>query len=92
MATMRDYLTWPDLIPEERRFSHIYKGNKELIDHIFVSEDMIPGQPRRMPMVDSEVFINPLPSLLTTRQNGEVSSARIMLPLPLHLNFEAETA
>jgi endonuclease/exonuclease/phosphatase family metal-dependent hydrolase len=51
------------LIPEERRFSRIYQGNKELIDHIFVSQEMLPGQPRRKPKVDSGVIANPLPSI-----------------------------
>ncbi|MDD5320716.1 MAG: endonuclease/exonuclease/phosphatase family protein [Methylococcales bacterium] len=51
------------LIPEERRFSRIYQGNKELIDHIFVSEEMLPGQPRRKPKVDSGVIANPIPSI-----------------------------
>lgn len=51
------------LIPEERRFSRIYQGNKELIDHIFVSEEMLPGQPRSLPKVDSGVIINPISSI-----------------------------
>jgi endonuclease/exonuclease/phosphatase family metal-dependent hydrolase len=51
------------LIPEGRRFSRIYQGNKELIDHIFVSEEMLTGQPRRTPKVDSGVIANPIPSI-----------------------------
>jgi endonuclease/exonuclease/phosphatase family metal-dependent hydrolase len=64
------------LIPEDRRFSRIYKGNKELIDHIFVSEEMLPGQPRHMPMVDSGIFINPLPSITDnpSERQGQLGS------------------
>jgi endonuclease/exonuclease/phosphatase family metal-dependent hydrolase len=51
------------LIPEERRFSRIYQGNKELIDHIFVSQEMLPGQPRRRPQVNSGAPANPIPSI-----------------------------
>ncbi|MGH2414993.1 MAG: endonuclease/exonuclease/phosphatase family protein [Microcystaceae cyanobacterium] len=43
------------LIPEPRRFSRIYRGSKELIDHILVSQELLPGQPRRLPVVDSHV-------------------------------------
>lgn len=41
------------LIPEARRYSRIYQGNKELIDHIFVSEELLTGSPRQLPTVDS---------------------------------------
>ncbi|MDD5461574.1 MAG: endonuclease/exonuclease/phosphatase family protein [Methylococcales bacterium] len=51
------------LIPEERRYSRIYQGNKELIDHIFASQELFPGQPRRKPRVDSGVILNPMPSI-----------------------------
>jgi endonuclease/exonuclease/phosphatase family metal-dependent hydrolase len=52
------------LIREEHRYSRIYQNNKELIDHIFVSQELFPGKPRRLPEVDSHVdFANPLPSL-----------------------------
>lgn len=51
------------LIPEERRFSRIYQGTKELIDHILVSEEMLPGQSRRKPKVDSGVIANPISSI-----------------------------
>ena len=40
-------------IDEKRRYSRIYRGNQELIDHIFVSERLLPGLPRRLPIVDS---------------------------------------
>jgi endonuclease/exonuclease/phosphatase family metal-dependent hydrolase len=52
------------LIPLERRFSRINQGNKELIDHIFVSQELLPGQPRHVPTVDSHVDIfGSLPSV-----------------------------
>lgn len=52
------------LIAEQRRYSRIYQNNKELIDHIFVSQELLPGEPRKLPDVDSHIdFMNPLPSL-----------------------------
>lgn len=52
------------LICDERRYSRIHQNNKELIDHIFVSQELLPGQPRRLPEVDSHVdFTNALPSV-----------------------------
>lgn len=64
------------LIPEERRYSRIYQGNRELIDHIFVSEEMLPGQPRRKPKVESGVITVPLPSISDRppERRGELSS------------------
>lgn len=43
------------LIPEGRRFSRVYRGEGELIDHILVSGGLLPGRPRRVPAVDSHV-------------------------------------
>lgn len=52
------------LIPEARRYSRIYQGNKELIDHIFVSQELLPGSPRKLPTVDSHLESNAaLPSI-----------------------------
>ncbi|MGA7954040.1 MAG: endonuclease/exonuclease/phosphatase family protein [Gloeobacterales cyanobacterium] len=52
------------LIPLERRFSRINQGNKELIDHILVSQELLPGLPHQVPTVDSHVDIfGPLPSV-----------------------------
>lgn len=52
------------LISQERRFSRRFKGNGELIDHILVSEELLPGQPRRVPAVDSHVdVVGSIPSL-----------------------------
>jgi|SRR5215216_439128 len=50
------------LIPANRRYSRIHNGNKELIDHILVSQELLPGHPRRVPGVDSYVDDN-LPSV-----------------------------
>jgi endonuclease/exonuclease/phosphatase family metal-dependent hydrolase len=48
------------LIPEARRFSRVYKSSGELIDHIFASEELFPGRPRKLPQVDSHVdLVNP---------------------------------
>jgi len=65
------------LIPEERRYSRIYQGNKELIDHILVSAEWLPGNPRQLPAVDSGSAINPLPSITDNpneRRRGELGS------------------
>ena len=52
------------LIMPERRFSRVFKGNGELIDHIFVSEALLPGQPRTVPIVDSHIdIIGAIPSI-----------------------------
>jgi endonuclease/exonuclease/phosphatase family metal-dependent hydrolase len=52
------------LIPEERRYSRIFQNNKELIDHIFVSQELVPGKPRKTPKVDSYIdMMNALPSV-----------------------------
>jgi endonuclease/exonuclease/phosphatase family metal-dependent hydrolase len=64
------------LIPEERRYSRIYQGNKELIDHIFVSAELLPGSPRRLPVADSGIAINPVPSVTDNpnERRGELGS------------------
>jgi predicted extracellular nuclease len=52
------------LIDEKRRYSRMYQGNPELIDHIFVSEELLPGSPRKLPVVDSYIeAIDSLPSI-----------------------------
>lgn len=52
------------LIPESRRYSRMYQGSKELIDHIFVSEELLPGSPRKLPTVDSFLEVSTaLPSV-----------------------------
>ncbi|MEO1403494.1 MAG: endonuclease/exonuclease/phosphatase family protein [Cyanobacteria bacterium J06635_1] len=52
------------LIPIERRYSRIYRGNQELIDHIFVSQEMLSGKSRQWPKVDSHTDLaDTLPSI-----------------------------
>jgi endonuclease/exonuclease/phosphatase family metal-dependent hydrolase len=52
------------LIPMDRRYSRTYRGNNELIDHILISEDLLPGEPHRVPLADSHVdLFGDLPSI-----------------------------
>jgi endonuclease/exonuclease/phosphatase family metal-dependent hydrolase len=56
------------LIPPERRYSRINEGVKELIDQIFVSEELVPldktGKTRIVPVVDARADLqNGLPSV-----------------------------
>ena len=55
------------LIPEERRYSRIHHGRKELLDQIFASEEMFPRNAegyRVLPVVDSLVdYVEKLPSI-----------------------------
>jgi endonuclease/exonuclease/phosphatase family metal-dependent hydrolase len=65
------------LIPEARRYSRINQGNKELIDHIFISQELLPGKPRKVPTVDSHVDIfGALPSVTSNPgvRRGEPAS------------------
>lgn len=58
------------LIKEERRYSRIYRGKKELIDHILVSQELLPGNPRKLPVVDSYVS-NPDVPMVSVTDNPE---------------------
>ncbi|MEN8444910.1 MAG: endonuclease/exonuclease/phosphatase family protein [Cyanobacteria bacterium J06555_13] len=54
------------LIPEERRFSRVYRGKGELLDQVLASVELFPtdGKTRRLPKVDSYVdFADQLPSI-----------------------------
>ncbi len=52
------------LIPETQRYSRVYRGQGELIDHILVSEELLPGSSRAWPLVDSHVdILDGLPSV-----------------------------
>lgn len=56
------------LIPLERRFSRVFQGKGELIDHILVSQELLPfsaaGGKRRLPIVDSHIdALGALPSI-----------------------------
>ncbi|MGI9336867.1 MAG: endonuclease/exonuclease/phosphatase family protein [Gammaproteobacteria bacterium] len=54
------------LIAQKRRFSRVFRRIPELIDHIAVSEELVPGKPRRLPVVDSHIdALGPLPSIGT---------------------------
>lgn len=52
------------LIPPERRFSRVFRGSGELIDHILVSKELLPGNPSQTPVVDSHIdALGSLPSI-----------------------------
>jgi endonuclease/exonuclease/phosphatase family metal-dependent hydrolase len=73
------------LIPEARRYSRKYQGREELIDHIFVSQELLPGSPRQLPTVDSYP-IESLPSINDnpTLRHGQAGSDH----LPIVATFE----
>jgi endonuclease/exonuclease/phosphatase family metal-dependent hydrolase len=50
-------------IPIDRRYSRIYQGSPELIDHILVSKELLPGSPVQKPNVDSYHATDALPSI-----------------------------
>ncbi len=64
------------LIPERHRYSRLHEGQPELIDHILVSEEMLPGRPRRLPVVDTGVELVLVPSIGNnpTKRLGEPGS------------------
>jgi predicted extracellular nuclease len=65
-------------ISEERRYSRIYEGRKELIDHIFASVEFFPDR-HVLPVVDSKVdFKQVLPSI------GNDPGLRASSPYPDH--------
>jgi endonuclease/exonuclease/phosphatase family metal-dependent hydrolase len=74
-----------NLIPEEKRFSRIYNGRKELIDHILVSQELLPGQPRKLPVLDSLVN-NSLPSISDDPRGTQ--GERISDHAPITATFE----
>lgn len=43
------------LIPPERRFSRVFRGSGELIDHILVSKELLPENTLQTPIVDSHI-------------------------------------
>ena len=52
------------LIPDTRQYSRIYAGKGELIDHIFVSQELLTEREQNLPVVDSHIDIfNGLPSI-----------------------------
>ena len=50
-------------LPKRRRFSRIQNKTPELIDHILVSEKLLPGKPRRLPRVNIFLVKDGLPSV-----------------------------
>ncbi len=64
------------LIPQNHRYSRINEGQPELIDHMMVSEELLPGRPRRVPVVDTGVELVPIPSIgdNPTKRLGEPGS------------------
>lgn len=69
-------------IAEDRRYSRVFQGRRELIDHIFVSDRLLPRQDdgkRRLPEVDSLVDLEEhgLPSITEARP---AASAHSVLP------------
>jgi endonuclease/exonuclease/phosphatase family metal-dependent hydrolase len=57
------------LISEARRYSRVYRDKGELIDHIFASQEFFPGQPRRLPEVDSHVNFTDVAESITENFN-----------------------
>lgn len=52
------------LIDKDRQYSRIYAGKGELIDHIFVSQELLAKRLQNLPAVDSHIDIfNGLPSI-----------------------------
>jgi endonuclease/exonuclease/phosphatase family metal-dependent hydrolase len=55
------------VIPQDRRFSRVERGRRELLDQIFASEEFFPFEQdnrRRLPEVDSHIdFVDQLPSV-----------------------------
>ena len=65
------------LIPEGRRYSRVFRDKGELIDHIFASQEFFPGQPRRLPDVDSHVGFSNVADSITenyTERRGKPGS------------------
>lgn len=80
------------LIPEERRYSRIYRSNRELIDHILVSDELLPGEPRALPQADSHVnILGGLPSItnLPSQRRSEPQSDHAPVSATFELNNSA---
>jgi endonuclease/exonuclease/phosphatase family metal-dependent hydrolase len=76
------------LIAAERRFSRVNQGSPELIDHIFVSQELLPGKPRRLPVVDSHVdAFGALPSVDNNPANRRGKPASDHAPVTATFEF-----
>jgi endonuclease/exonuclease/phosphatase family metal-dependent hydrolase len=65
------------LIDEKRRFSRVFRDSGELIDHIFVSKELLPEDPPKTPVVDSHIdALGSLPSIteLPSERRGKSGS------------------
>jgi predicted extracellular nuclease len=79
-----------ELIPEERRYSRVFQGKGELIDHILASKDLIPGEPPQKPQVDAyHPEASSLPSI--TNNPGDRAGQASKFPsdhAPITASFE----
>jgi endonuclease/exonuclease/phosphatase family metal-dependent hydrolase len=77
------------LIPVDRRYSRIYQGSKELIDHILVSKELLPGTPVTLPQVDSYHETVPLPSIgdMPTVRSGKQTFPSDHAPISATFEF-----
>lgn len=57
-------------VPKNRQYSRIHDGKGELIDHIFVSQELLAEREQNLPVVDSHIDIfNGLPSIDENPEN-----------------------
>jgi endonuclease/exonuclease/phosphatase family metal-dependent hydrolase len=79
-----------ELIAEERRYSRVYQGKGELIDHILVSKELLPGEPPQIPQVDAyHPEVANLPSI--TDNPGDRAGQKVDFPsdhAPIIAHFE----
>lgn len=76
------------LIDPKRRYSRIFKGNGELIDHILVSEELLPGLPRQTPKVDSHVdAVGSIPSVSDDPNERRGRPGSDHAPITAHFNL-----
>ena len=73
------------LIDPQRRYSRIYRQNKELIDHIFVSQELLSDRDENLSAVDSHIdFADNMPSIgdnpTARRDKNLVPTTHLLLP------------
>jgi endonuclease/exonuclease/phosphatase family metal-dependent hydrolase len=76
-----------NLIPPERRFSRVYRGEGELIDHILVSRELVSPDPARQPTVDIRTDL----IVSITEDVERRREATIPDHAPVFARFEIET-
>jgi endonuclease/exonuclease/phosphatase family metal-dependent hydrolase len=78
------------ITPEQRRYSRVYQGKGELIDHILASKELIPGEPPQNPQVDAyHPETEGLPSI--TDDPGDRAGQNVSFPsdhAPITASFE----